>query len=148
MNYDEAEPDLPVTLETLRDFGLCRVYVAGPLGSAGLAWRNVRKAVMAGQQLLEKGFIPEIPHLSIFHDMICPNSEEVWRDLAIKRLRICHALVYYENTDRGGPTIGFTAREWECAGHSRIPCFPSLDVFFSCVASGAVYPTPDTREGI
>lgn len=53
------------------------VYVAGPITLGG-EFRNVARAVSEADVLLTNGYIPFVPHLSCFWDLLTPNDYELW----------------------------------------------------------------------
>src|SRR5438132_12237427 len=51
-----------------------RVYVAGPI-SKGDRYMNIHNGIMAGRELVSRGYAPLIPHLTHFAD---PNDALTW----------------------------------------------------------------------
>jgi len=66
------------------------IYIAGKY--TGDQAENVRKAVMAGDRLLEKGYIPYIPHLSHLWHLISPHDYETWIKIGLAILERCDAI--------------------------------------------------------
>lgn len=69
-----------------------RVYVAGPI-TKGDQFANVRAGIEAGDQLLNLGYAPYIPHLNYSWHMMFPHANEVWYRLDFEWLAMCDALV-------------------------------------------------------
>jgi uncharacterized protein DUF4406 len=69
-----------------------RVYVAGPYTKGDVAV-NVRAAILAGQELIEAGHAPFIPHLSHFQHLLAPGPYEQWIALDLVWLEVCEALI-------------------------------------------------------
>ena len=70
-----------------------RMYVAGPLNSSGDRLENVHAAIEVGEQLIELGFIPFIPHLYHYWDLHSEHSSGYWLTLDRAWLETCGALV-------------------------------------------------------
>lgn len=77
-----------------------RIYVAAPYTWGDTAL-NVRKAIAAGDRLLEMGHIPFIPHLSHFWHCISPKTEDVWLKIDQDWLTICDALLRLPGESKG-----------------------------------------------
>ena len=69
-----------------------RIYVAGPY-STGDPVINTRRAIEAGDQLLEAGLIPFVPHLIHFWHYLLPHEWEEWITYDLHWLRVCDGLV-------------------------------------------------------
>jgi hypothetical protein len=70
-----------------------RVYIAGPI-SAGNQFVNVREAVLAGQQLVEAGLVPFIPHMNCIWEMICGKKPLAsWLQWDFAWLAVCDAVL-------------------------------------------------------
>ena len=103
-----------------------RVYVAGPLTSSGFATDNLRNAVEAAVELRDAGFVPEIPHLLFFAELIVARrDEEFWLRWDFDKLRTCDAMVRLPGKSAG------TEREVLVAEKHKIPVFGSVE---ECVA--------------
>lgn len=79
---------------------LTRVYVAGPL-TTGDVFANIRRAVAVGQQLIELGYAPYVPHLTAFWELIHPNDYEAWLTQDLQWLSCCEILVRLEGVSSG-----------------------------------------------
>ena len=69
-----------------------KIYIGGPY-SKGDTVLNVRNAVMAAEQVLRRGHIPYIPHLTMLWHFISPHEYQFWLDYDIEWLRLCDALL-------------------------------------------------------
>ena len=98
------------------------VYVAGPY-TGGDPVLNVRAAIEAGQDLLDAGYVPFVPHLYHFWHHQIPGSYEQWMHLDLEWLKKCDALVRLE-----GPSPG-ASREEDAANNLGIPVFYSVQSF-------------------
>ena len=67
------------------------IYVSGPF-SNGDTVENTRRACEAGNKLLEKGYIPFIPHLALFWHFAFPKSREAWIEIDLKILCRCDGI--------------------------------------------------------
>ena len=79
------------------------IYVAGPLttGSTVSEVANVKRAIKAGGELLRNNYIPYVPHLLYFWDVIYPEEYETWLKHGLYTLERCDALLAlpgYENS--------------------------------------------------
>ena len=68
-----------------------RIYVAGPYSKGDVA-QNVRKAIEVGNALLDRGFVPFIPHLTHFWHLLCPHEYDEWMRYDEQWLRACDCL--------------------------------------------------------
>lgn len=69
-----------------------RVYVAGPL-SKGDRMGNVRAAIDAGQELIELGYAPLVPHLSHYMDETDALGHDTWLAVDLPWVDVCDALL-------------------------------------------------------
>ena len=69
-----------------------RIYVAGPY-TGGEVIENVRKAVRAGDQLMDMGYAPFIPHLSHFAHFLEPRPYQDWLDMDLAWVAACDAVL-------------------------------------------------------
>lgn len=73
-----------------------RIYVAGPItgGGAGSVLKSINRAILAGDELLERGFAPFIPHLNTLWETVCPHHPvQDWLDYDKQWIRVCHGLL-------------------------------------------------------
>lgn len=69
-----------------------KVYIAGPYTKGDVAL-NVRAAIEAGNELLDAGHQPFVPHLTHFWHMLFPQPYEKWIALDLVWLPHCEALI-------------------------------------------------------
>ena len=117
------------TLETvaasvLRPGGPVRVYIAGPYTKGDVAV-NVRNAIVAGQEVLEAGHVPFIPHLNHFWHLLLPQEYAVWIRLDLEWLHQCEALIRLPGDSAGADA------EYVEACRVGIPVFRSVEAFLS-----------------
>ena len=77
-----------------------RVYVAGPYTFPDKV-QNTRTAILAGNALLELGFVPFIPHLSHFWDLLCPQRYSTWLEYDLNWLKQCDAVLRLPGDSKG-----------------------------------------------
>lgn len=95
------------------------VYIAGPL--SGQMADNCRKAVLAGEELLQWGYTPFIPHLTMFWEAITGFREwEDWLDYDENWLRRCNVVLRLPGELAGAD------REVEYARQCGIPVVYSI----------------------
>ena len=84
-----------------------KIYIAGPYtpnsdlhDAPRLAHRNVRTAIKAGLEVIEKGHIPFIPHLTHFIHLEAekPLPASYFYDYDMVWLQCCDALLYLGNS--------------------------------------------------
>lgn len=56
-----------------------RVYIAGPYTKGDVAI-NVRDAILMAEELIKRGHVPFIPHLSHFWHLVAPHGIDFWYD--------------------------------------------------------------------
>lgn len=69
-----------------------KVYVAGPYTKPNPA-ENTQKAIKVGSELLEKGFAPYVPHLTLLWDTVDPQPYETWIEYDFEWLAVCDVLL-------------------------------------------------------
>ena len=102
-----------------------RVYVAGPYTKGDVAV-NVRTAIDAGEQLLNAGFAPYIPHYTHFWHIHYPHDWQTWLALDKEWLLVCDAMVRLPGDSTGADL------EHEWATEARIPAYNSVA---ECIAA-------------
>jgi len=65
-----------------------KVYISGPF-TTGDTRNNVRRALLAADQLLERGFAPYVPHLNYFWNLAHHHPYEEWMRLDKEWIRTC-----------------------------------------------------------
>lgn len=86
------------------------IYIAGPY-SKGDVCLNVREAIWAADRLLDKGFVPYIPHLTHFWHLLSPKEYEIWTALDMEWLIKCDAVLRLLGDSKGADEEVRTAHE-------------------------------------
>ena len=76
------------------------IYVAGPYTS-GDPVVNTRKAIEAGELLRGMGFVPFIPHLSLFWHFVEPHDVAFWYEYDNAWVERCDGLVRLPGESKG-----------------------------------------------
>ena len=97
-----------------------RIYVSGPLTTGGDVAANVRRAVLAGHELLAAGHLPFVPHLCHFADVVLPQPYERWMQFDLHWIEACHCVLRLEGDSRGAD------REVDRAKQLGIPVYYGL----------------------
>ena len=71
------------------------VYLAGPY-SGGNVVENVRNAVYCANRIRDMGFVPILPHMSHFWDMITPKPYEYWIKYDFDLIERCDCLLRFD----------------------------------------------------
>lgn len=100
-----------------------RVFVSGPYTLGDVAV-NVKNAMDAGNDLINAGFYPFVPHLSHFMHMAHPQQYEKWLELDLRFLECCDVLVRLSGDSSGAD------KEVAHARKLGIPVYFSLVEFF------------------
>jgi len=69
-----------------------KVYVAGPYAQ-GDPVLNVRRAVLAGEEIVSLGHLPWIPHLNHLWHIIFPHEPDFWYEYDLQWLGSCDVLL-------------------------------------------------------
>lgn len=93
-----------------------KVYIAGPY-SNGDTPLNVTKAMELGEECLQNGMVPFIPHLTMFQHMAYPRPYEDWLAYDIEWLKVCDAILRFPGQSSGAD------KEVEIAELMDIPVF-------------------------
>jgi len=112
-----------------------RVYVSGPYAK-GDAAENVRRAILAADELLRAGHAPFCPHLSHFWHLLCPKPREAWLEYDLEWLRACDAVVRLPGESEGADA------EVEAAREMGIPVYASVGEFLEAEGRQSGGPTP------
>jgi len=97
------------------------IYVAGPLTVSGNHIANIRLAVLAGFHLKTLGYIPYIPHLTSFANMVEIRSDEYWMQWCYDMLQHCDVLLRLPGESPGSD------KEVKWAAKLGIPVFYSVE---------------------
>lgn len=92
------------------------VYVAGPYSIGDLV-QNTAEAIRAADVLVNEGFIPYVPHLSMFWHFLCQHPVGFWYRLDIEWLKKCNYLLRIP-----GESVG-ADREVDIARACHIPIY-------------------------
>jgi hypothetical protein len=93
-----------------------KVYVAGPYTKRNVM-TNINNAIWVGDWILSQGFIPFIPHLTGFWELILSHDYETWMEYDLEWLKVCDALLRMSGESEGAD------REVEVAMSFGIPVF-------------------------
>lgn len=77
-----------------------KVYIAGPytLGDTAL---NVRRAILAADEVWAAGFLPYVPHLDHLWHLVSPKPISTWYAMDIGWLRVCDAVLRLQGESEG-----------------------------------------------
>ena len=98
------------------------VFVSGPYTIGDVA-ANVRNAMEAASQLIDKGHLVFVPHLFHFLHMHKPQPYVIWTAHDNAFLQHCNALVRLSGVSPGADDEVILARQW------RIPVYSSVKEF-------------------
>ena len=76
------------------------IYVASPY-SHGDKFKNVKKSIVIGEELIELGFVPYLPLLSHFWNEISPHDYFYWLDYDMEILEKMNALLRLPGESNG-----------------------------------------------
>lgn len=96
-----------------------RIYVAGPLTYPD-PMVNTHRALKVADRIMEMGFVPYIPHLSVFHNIMSPKDYETWMEYDFQWLDACDAMFRIRGKSSGAD------REEERANKNGQPIFRYL----------------------
>jgi nucleoside 2-deoxyribosyltransferase len=107
-----------------------KVYVAGPYSHPDMV-KNTRRAIIAGDNLRQLGFLPFIPHATtILWDMLCPHGYEYWMEFDFAWLAQCDCLLRLHGESSGAD------REVAYCLERKIPVFHSIPEICKAVKEG------------
>lgn len=95
-----------------------KVYIAGPYTGENI--RNIAEALKWANILYNQGFIPFVPHISGFWDLIHPMHYDNWMEYDKEWLLVCDCLFKF-----GGFSSG-AQEEMIIANKNNIPVFHML----------------------
>jgi hypothetical protein len=98
------------TVDMRREIAMI-VYVAGPYSGGDIAV-NTRNAILAGEEVVKKGHIPFIPHLTHLWHMVCPHEENFWYDYDLVWLAKCDAILRLPGFSKGADREMAMAKQW------------------------------------
>lgn len=97
-----------------------KIYISAPYTKGDVAL-NVRRAIKAADELLEKGHYPYIPHLTHFWHLVSPHDWDVWLEIDLAYLPSCDAVLRLDGESKGADI------EVGAAEQSGIPIYYSLE---------------------
>ena len=104
-----------------------KVYVAGAISAANLekGINNIRKGILAGAELLKKGFAPYIPHLDYQINLVQDETipVETYYKYDLEWLKCCDCMLVLPGYEK---SIGVKA-EIEFAKSLNIPIYFSME---------------------
>jgi len=92
------------------------VFISGPL-TAGLCSENVRKANEVAMLLREAGYVPFIPHLFWFTELMFPRNESFWLEWEYDMLSRCDLVYRIDGESPGADS------ELDLAEELKIPVY-------------------------
>ena len=102
-----------------KETSLKKIYIAGPYTKGDVAL-NIKNAIMIGDILACRGFLPFVPHLTHFWHMMYHHDIDFWYSYDNEWLKICDGLLRIP-----GESIG-SDKEVELAKKLGIPVFSSI----------------------
>ena len=97
-----------------------RVYVAGPY-TAGDPCVNTHAAIAMGNELLDYGFAPFVPHMSHFWHTVTPRPYEDWMGLDLAWVVAADAVLRLPGASAGAD------REVAAAKAAGVPVFGDIE---------------------
>lgn len=76
------------------------IYVSSPYTKGDVS-ENIRRACFAGDEILKKGHIPLVPHLTHLWHLVSPKPWEDWMRIDSNLLSICDALLRLPGESKG-----------------------------------------------
>lgn len=76
------------------------VYIAGPY-TTGDPVENTRRVVQTADTLIQHGFTPFVPHLSMFWHFLYPHDVDYWYQYDIDWLEKCDVLLRLSGESKG-----------------------------------------------
>ena len=69
-----------------------RIYIAGPYTNPDPV-QNTHNAIKTADALVEAGYDPYVPHLTLLWHMVSPHPLQFWYDHDMKWLEVCDAVL-------------------------------------------------------
>lgn len=85
-----------MTIQTARR----RVYVAGPY-SRGDQVANIHDAIVVGEVLWQRGYVPFIPHITLPWHLLYPKSWDDWLEFCLCWVETCDVLLRMDGESPG-----------------------------------------------
>jgi hypothetical protein len=112
-----------------------KVYCAGPY-SVGDKEKNVALALVFAEYLIEKGFVPYVPHLSHYWDQEYPHDYKFWLEYDKHWLEVCDCVLRMP-----GESVG-ADHEMRHAINKQIPVFLDMDSLLEWFKEAKGAPAP------
>lgn len=77
-----------------------RVFISGPY-SNGDQVINTRNAILAAEEVVKKGHVPFIPHLSLFWHAVSPHPVDFWYVQDLQWLKVCDVILRLPGLSKG-----------------------------------------------
>ncbi len=97
-----------------------RVYIAGPYSRPDPC-ANTHAAIAVADQLLEAGYAPYVPHLTLLWSVMSPKPYEQWLDYDNQFLPCCDVVLRLPGASSGAD------KETTLAANLGIPVYGSFD---------------------
>lgn len=98
------------------------IYVAGPISTGGDILGNTRRGILLGEELRKAGYIPFVPHSSVFSEIVAGAiTWAEWLEYDEQIILRCDALFRMEGDSKGAD------REVEFARSQGIPVFVTTE---------------------
>jgi Domain of unknown function (DUF4406) len=108
-----------------------KIYIAGPYSHPDPI-ANTRTAILAAEEVIKKGHVPYIPHLTLLWHIVVPHRLEFWYEYDKVWLRFCNALLRLPGESKGADEEVALARKL-C-----LPLYYTLDQ----IPQGDLHATP------
>jgi len=76
------------------------IYIAAPYTIPDPI-ENTHKACKIADELVKKGYVPVIPHLSFVWHLISPKETQFWYDYTMDLMKLCDAVLRVEGESMG-----------------------------------------------
>jgi hypothetical protein len=97
-----------------------KVYLASPY-SIGNQEENVKRQIDVANKLMDMGWVPYVPLLSHYQNLICPRPYQDWIDFDCQWLRVCDCVLRLDGESKGAD------QEVEMAIAIGMPVYYSID---------------------
>lgn len=114
------------------------IFIAGPY-ETGDTVLNIRRAVIAAEELVRYRFIPYIPHLDFFWHALFPHNYDYWMQWNRQWLLKCDALLRLKGHSPGAD------REVMAAQDNNIPVFYSIDTLLIAASESRLSDLEDSE---
>jgi len=100
------------------------IYIAGPYTYPDPV-RNTHRVIKVADDLIDNGFVPYIPHLTLLWHIVSPRQPGFWYDYDYHLLKRCDAVLRIPGASMGADNEVKLARE------HGIPVFESMEALNS-----------------